>query len=161
MFEPKPIKGAKALLFERLVDEHPNVPREARPFRIYGIAALRESVRRELMRLLNTRCPQGSESINELERTVIDYGVPDFAHVAPAGSTDLRRLSHALEHAITAYEPRLKQVFVAIAPAKNTEPIVAVSINAMLVVGSVNEPVSFPLALSLKTGQVSEASGGE
>ena len=55
MREPKPIRGAKALLFERLVDEDHHTPSEARPFRIYGVEALRESVGTELMRRILDR----------------------------------------------------------------------------------------------------------
>lgn len=154
MLEPKPIKGAKALLFERLVDEHPNVPGEAQPFRIYGVAALRDSVQRELLRLLNTRCPVLGGPADECDRTVIDYGIPDFSHVGPASTTDLQHLAQVLERAITAYEPRLQQVRVTLEPAKNSQSSARGIIAANLVVGTVNEPIAFPLVLSLKTGEV-------
>jgi len=154
MLEPKPIKGAKALLFERLVDEHPNVPGEAQPFRIYGVAALHDSVQRELLRLLNTRCPVLGGPADERDRTVIDYGIPDFSYVGPASTTDLRQLAQVLERAITAYEPRLQQVHVTLEPAKNNQSAARGMIAANLVVGTVNEPIAFPLVLSLKTGEV-------
>lgn len=154
MLEPKPIKGAKALLFERLVDENPNVPGEAQPFRIYGVAALRESVQRELSRLMNTRCPVSGGIVDERDRTVIDYGIPDFSHVGPASTTDLQHLSQVLERAITAYEPRLQQVRVTLEAAKNSQSVVRGTIAANLIVGTVNEPIAFPLVLSLKSGEV-------
>ncbi|HEY6352154.1 MAG TPA: type VI secretion system baseplate subunit TssE [Candidatus Angelobacter sp.] len=154
MLEPKPIKGAKALLFERLVDENPNTPGEAQPFRIYGVAALRESVQRELARLLNTRSPVLGGLVDERDRTVIDYGIPDFSHVGPASTTDLQHLARVLEQTITAYEPRLQQVHITLETAKSSQSVVRGAIAASLVVGTVNEPVSFPLVLSLKTGEV-------
>ena len=154
MLEPKPIKGAKALLFERLVDENPNTPGEAQPFRIYGVAALRESVQRELARLLNTRSPVLGGMADERDRTVIDYGIPDFSHVGPASTTDLQHLAQVLERTIAAYEPRLQQVRITLEPATNSQSVVRGVIAGNLIVGTVNEPIAFPLVLSLKTGEM-------
>lgn len=153
MFEPKPIKGAKALLFERLVDEDPQRKFEGQPFRIYDAADLRLSVQRELSRLLNTRCPLPVKSVDPLARTIIDYGIPDFSFMSAASTTDALELARLLENAISAYEPRLRQVHVEIHPALNNQSAVMGVISAMLTVGSINEPVSFPLVLSLKTGE--------
>ncbi|HEV2962466.1 MAG TPA: type VI secretion system baseplate subunit TssE [Candidatus Angelobacter sp.] len=154
MREPKPIQGAKALLFERLVDEDPHTPGEAQPFRIYGVAALRESVGRELMRLLNTRCPRLEGPVDEADRTILDYGVPSFSHISVSSETDTRQLVRILEQAITVYEPRLRNVQVTIEPSKTSKTTAVGSIEAMLVVGNVNEPVSFPLVLSPKRSEI-------
>jgi type VI secretion system protein ImpF len=154
VFEPKPIKGAKALLFERLVDESPNLPGEAQPFRIYGVEALRNSVHRELMRLLNTRCPLPGGPVDEQDRTVFDYGIPDFSYMGASSDTDTQQLARNLERAIVAYEPRLQDVHVTIEPAKNSKSTVTGILNATLAVGNINEPVSFPLVLSIKSGEI-------
>jgi type VI secretion system protein ImpF len=148
--EPKPIQGAKALLFERLVDQDPHTPREAQPFRIYGVAALRESVGRELMRLLNTRCPRLGGPVDEADRTILDYGIPNFSHLSVGSDTDTHQLARILEQSITVYEPRLRNVRVTIEPSNTSKTTAIGSIEAMLVVGNVNEPVSFPLVLSPK-----------
>jgi type VI secretion system protein ImpF len=152
--EPRPIKGAKALLFERLVDENPPLPGEGQPFRIYGVAALRASVGRELMRLLNTRCPRSGGPANETERTILDYGIPDFSHMSAGSDTDALQLARILESVISVYEPRLRHVRVTIQPSKESRAAVTGAIEGMLAVGTVNEPVSFPLLLSLKSGEV-------
>jgi type VI secretion system protein ImpF len=154
--EPKPIKGAKALLFERLVDEDPHTPGEAQPFRIYGMAALRASVGRELMRLLNTRRPRLGDPMKEAEgdRTILDYGIPDFSHMAAGSETDAHQLARTLEQTISIYEPRLREVRVTIGPSTTSKNAVVGSIEGTLVAGMVNEPVSFPLVLSLKSGEV-------
>lgn len=141
-------------MFERLVDENPNVPGEPQPFRIYGVATLLNSVQRELVCLLNTRCPLPGGPSDERNRTIIDYGIPDFSHVGPSSTTEIHQLAQVLERAIAAYEPRLQQVHVTIETAANNQSAAVGSISANLVVGSVNEPVSFPLLLSLKTGEV-------
>lgn len=154
MREPKPIQGAKALLFERLVDEDPHTPGEAQPFRIYGVAALRASVGRELMRLLNTRCPRLGGVVNEADRTILDYGIPDFAHLSAGSDTDTQQLARILERTVAIYEPRLKNVRVTVERSRMSQSAVVGSIEGLLVVGNVNEPVSFPLLLALKTGEV-------
>ena len=154
MREPKPIQGAKALLFERLVDEDPHTPGEAQPFRIYGVAALRASVGRELMRLLNTRCPRLGGVVNEGDRTILDYGIPDFAHLSAGSDTDTQQLARILERTIAIYEPRLRNVRVTVERSRMSQSAVVGSIEGLLVVGNVNEPVSFPLLLALKTGEV-------
>jgi type VI secretion system lysozyme-like protein len=157
--EPKPIKGAKALLFERLVDEDPYTPFEARPFRIYDTRGVLASVQRELMRLLNTRCPSRTKAGMPQDGTILDYGIPDFSYRSAASETDARELARVLENAITAYEPRLRQVHVEASPAPGNQSAVVGVISAMLVVGAINEPVSFPLVLSLKSGAAELMSG--
>ena len=154
MREPKPIQGAKALLFERLVDEDPHTPGEAQPFRIYGVAALRESVGRELLRLLNTRCPRVGGPVDEADRTILDYGIPNFSQMATGSDNDMHQLGRILEQAITVYEPRLRNVQVTIESSKTSKTTAVGSIEAMLVVGNVNEPVSFPLVMSLKRSEI-------
>ncbi len=154
MREPKPIRGAKALLFERLVDQDPQRPAEPQPFRMYSAGFLRASVGQELIRLLNTRCPRGRGPANEVDRTILDYGIPDFSHMAATSDTDAHQLARVLERAIAIYEPRLREVRVTITPSIKSQTAVTGVIEAMLVVGTVNEPVSFPLVLSLKSGEV-------
>ncbi len=154
MREPKPIRGAKALLFERLVDEDPHTPSEARPFRIYGVEALRESVGRELMRLLNTRCPRIGGLVSEADRTILDYGIPSFSHVSAGSETDTRQLAQILEQAIRFYEPRLREVRVAIQASTTSKITTTGTIEAMLAVDNVNEPVSFPLVLTPKRSEI-------
>lgn len=154
MREPKPIRGAKALLFERLVDEDHHTPSEARPFRIYGVEALRESVGRELMRLLNTRCPRIGGMVDEADRTILDYGIPSFSHVSTGSDTETRQLAQILEQAIKFYEPRLRQVRVTIDASTTSKITTTGTIEAMLVVDNVNEPVSFPLVLTPKRSEI-------
>jgi len=152
--EPKPIRGAKALLFERLVDEDHHTPSEARPFRIYGVEALRESVGTELTRLLNTRCPRIGGIVDEADRTILDYGVPSFTHISTGSDTDTRQLAQILEQAIKFYEPRLREVRVTIESSTTSKITTTGTIEAMLVVDNVNEPVSFPLVLTPKRSEI-------
>ena len=55
MREPRPISGAKTPLFDRLLDDGMNVRQPVSPTRAFDMVRLRESVRADLVRLLNTR----------------------------------------------------------------------------------------------------------
>ncbi len=151
--EPKPIWGARALLFERLVDDQHESQEEARPLRIHDIDALRESVKREVTRLLNTRRPHRETSHEGDELTVLDYGIPDFSHLEAASTTDRQNLAAILVKSIAAFEPRLTQVEVSLNPAPGNPTRLVGRINAMLEVDSVKEPVSFPLTIGIESGE--------
>lgn len=149
----------RAPLFDRLVDRDPRWRRELRPLRTLDREGLLESVRRELARLLNTRAPLPPEELAGRQRTVIDYGVPDFANYSPASHDDRRRLAEALRQAIAAYEPRLAQVKVTVEPAPAEEGALVGRIDAVLVVEEVHEPVSFPTIFQGATGEVEVHAG--
>jgi len=155
MREPKPIAGARALLFERLVDLNPGSQDDgSRPFRILNGEQLKKSVRRELHRLLNTRCSLSLHVLAEQDRTVINYGIPDFSSLS-AEDADARELvSQVVGRTIAAYEPRLKHIRVTVEPLANNEWGLALNIEALLVVDSFTEPVSFPVLLNNKNGAV-------
>jgi type VI secretion system protein ImpF len=67
-------------------------------------AALRDSVGRELVRLLNTRSsprPAGPLSVP-------DFGLPDWSSSYAADVDDRQRLARTIEAAVRAFEPRLR-----------------------------------------------------
>ena len=155
--------GARALLFERLVDLEPN-REEAQPFRVLDKEELRESVRRELGQLLNTRCPVPLHRLAEEERTVINYGIPDFTSLSPQSARDRNLICDLIAQTITAYEPRLRNVRVCADCYEEDERRLQVTVEAELVTDSVIEirsypeagpalePISFPVVLNHKTG---------
>ena len=150
MAQPKPIAGARALLFDRLVDvaDHD----EVQPLRILNEKQLKASVRRELERLLNTRCSIPLHQIGEEERSVINYGIPDFSSLSPHNADDHALIASIVGQTILAFEPRLRQVRVEVQPVFGAESALWLNINAELVVGMYSEPVSFPVTLNNKSG---------
>jgi type VI secretion system protein ImpF len=121
MRETRHTGGARALLFERLVDLDPSVNEESQPFRVLSKTELWESVSRELGRLLNTRCPVPLRLIGEVERTVINYGVPDFTSLSPQNSADRQLIATTIGQTIAAFEPRLRNVRVTAGRFEETE----------------------------------------
>jgi len=154
MREPRPIPGARALLFERLVDLEPASSQESPPFRVLDRQALEQSVRREVARVLNTRCPRPERLQEEGERTVINYGLPDFTFLVAASGGDRQRLADEIARALAAYEPRLTQVRVTLDPVDGNPSALAGRIEAILAIGMVGEPVAFPMMVQLKAGEI-------
>jgi type VI secretion system lysozyme-like protein len=143
--EARRLPGARALLFERLVDRDHRAREEQDPARMLDPAALRLSVRRELEHLLNTRCALPAEALEGRARTTLEYGVPDFSHLQTRDTGAQKQVAEEVRRAVAAYEPRLKQVKVMVEPgaAPDAERRLTVRVEAMLVVGEVMEPVSF------------------
>ena len=154
MLRPRNIEGAKAPLFDRLVDLDPKSQTESRPFRTLNRLELRESVLRELGWLLNTRCPIPVHLLYDRERSIIDYGIPNFSHLVPQSGDDQKRLAWVLSRTIDAFEPRLSGVRVAVTPDPTNPMALQFQIEANLVVGAGTEPVSFPAVIHPKTGEV-------
>ena len=136
-------------MFERLSNPAFHDPAKPPPVRVYGRVELKESIRRELDRLLNTRCA----ARRDRNGTVIDYGIPDFSWMSAASADDRQLLAETLARKIACYEPRLREVRVTIEPDASDVRSVIGWIEATLVVETIREPVSFPLSIRNKSGE--------
>src|ERR1051325_9804857 len=95
MRDPKKVEGGRALLFERLSGTGPRDEQKeggAPPFRVHDIAELKQSVARELARLLNTRAAWPLSEREGREMSVLDYGLPDFSPLSALSGDDQARL---------------------------------------------------------------------
>ena len=151
MREPQPIAGARVPLFDRL-DLNPEIDDEQRPFRILTRDQLKASIRRELGRLLNTRCSLSLDQVGEEERSVVNYGIPDFSSLSAQNADDQALIGRIVVQTVTAFEPRLQNVAVDVRPVPNSEAGLYLFLDAMMVVGQFNEPVYFPVVLNNKNG---------
>jgi type VI secretion system protein ImpF len=141
-------------LLDRLLDDHPDVSREPISKRFQDLHDLRASVARDLETLLNTR----QESLNELpaefeevNRSLVVYGLPDFTAFNLLNPADLGRLRRAIENAIANFEPRLQRVRLTMEPPRQNERSVRFRIEALLRVDPAPEPVAFDTVLQLGT----------
>jgi type VI secretion system lysozyme-like protein len=146
---------ARRPLFDRLVDYEPQLEREVRPLRALDGRGLKESVRRELQTLFNTRCEFSAQRLPVRDRSVINYGIPDFSHFSAHNMEDRRKLATILRHAIEAFEPRLRNVRVELVEAPGDPSSLGGVIEAMLAVGNLAEPIAFRTVLQLKEGLAS------
>jgi type VI secretion system protein ImpF len=146
--------AGRVCLFDRLVDENPSRKQEAVPYCTLDRAGLRQSVTRELGRILGTRCPITGDDALSRERTVIDYGLPDLEFGGRALlPEESRRLQRLVLRTIEAYEPRLQQIHVEIKRREDAgiHARLVVSLTAVLVTDEVREPLSFEAPLEMGT----------
>jgi type VI secretion system lysozyme-like protein len=129
------------------VDLDPQSRTEAEPLRVLDRDGLLASVRREVGRLLNTRCTLTLEELEGRDRTVLEYGLPDFSHLHTRDPRAHDALAEHIRETVSAYEPRLRQVRIAVEPLRNSQRELLARVDALLVVGDVMEAVSFPVAI--------------
>lgn len=140
--------GARAPLFDRLIDETPGTPGEPMPKIYLDTQGLADSVEREVRTLLNTRCPLSEAEIDYDERTVIDYGLIDLAGFFTADLQDQRRLSQHIARTIAAYEPRLAKVAVTLERLHKEVRALDVVISGEMRVGEIVHPIAFPVRIA-------------
>lgn len=140
-------EGGRALLFDRLTDLSPELPEEERPFRTLSRDELRQSIRRELARILNARSITPLEILESREWTVLDYGLPDYSGWYTRASSARTKLEELVRRTIETFEPRLVNPVVRVAHADEGEHLLRVHVEGSMQVGRTMEPVSFPLAL--------------
>lgn len=126
------------------------------------IEQLRDAVARDLERLLNTRSALLSDGIDvgpQARRSVVCFGVPDFADRVMASSDDQRFIARSLVEAIETHEPRLKHVSVDFQQGGSSGGSLQFTIRATLVVRPNRESVSFDAVLlpSASRYQVTQA----
>ena len=137
----------RAPLFDRLVDSGVNTRSGPRSGRTLDRTGLLDSVRREVEQLLNTRCSIPAERVSSSERSVIDYGMPDPAPLSASNPDDLILLGNIVSSTVQAFEPRLKRVRATVARVEGSPRSASARIEALLLVDSVAEPVSFEVPL--------------
>ena len=81
-------------------------------------------------------------------RSVVGFGLSDFAGLSLANVHHRRNICVSIESAIAAHEPRLRQVRVELELHRKTVNARYFSINAVLVVRPAQEPVSFDALLT-------------
>ena len=150
----RPEDNVRAALFDRLIDLEPEIQREPRPLRTMNVKGLYKSVREELNRLLNSKCPLTFDELENRERTTIDYGVPDFSAFNPQSVDDQRLLAKNIKDTIGIYEHRLENVRIKIEKFVDDEKALFVQIEGFLAFETVREPVSFPLVIREKGEKV-------
>jgi type VI secretion system protein ImpF len=116
------------------------------------MAALADSVRNEVARLLNTRAHLRGRNAELAAGTVLDYGLPDFASRSAASGSDLETLAASIADKLAASEPRLEGVRVVLQPDPRDPKAVTGTIYASLRAGMQMEPVTFPVQIASAEG---------
>ena len=117
---------------------------------------LKASLRRDLEWLLNTRriVEPAPDSLVEVNRSLYNYGLPDFSSYSLNSPKDRGRLLRALEIAIGLFEPRLAGVKVtALETPSPGSRVLRFQIEGLLLKDPAPEQVSFDTVLQLANGE--------
>jgi len=149
-------------VLDRLLDDAPDTTRESPASRHQVLRELKQSVRRDLENLLNTRirCLEVPVNCKELGQSLINYGIPDITGADLGTAQDRESFCRLLQDIIRQYEPRFTKVSVTPAPAADAQDrTFRFRIDAMLMAEPAPEPVVFDSELQPGTGDF-EVKGG-
>ena len=142
-----------APLFDRLTDNEPDVPSEPRPFRSLTVPQLKDSIKKEVSTILNTRecrIPFGIRAIRdeeELPSDILEYGLPDFSKFDATNSTGRNQITKHIENILPIYEPRLDQVKAEVLQYDKKNQTLTVSITGHITVIPLPERFTFPVKI--------------
>ncbi len=154
---PRTAPASRVLLFDRLFDFEPQQTEEAQPRRVLRRGAVVDSIRTELLRLLNSRCAASFDVVDGSVRTVLNYGLPDFLALNPTRERDRQRLVRAITDAIRAYEPRLRGPVVIATPHPERPGALSLTVEGTVMLDNLAEAVSFPLLVEARGGAIRPA----
>ncbi|MBV6319316.1 type VI secretion system baseplate subunit TssE [Duganella violaceipulchra] len=143
------MKGFTPGLFDRLMDMPVNGASSGTVSRL-SIEDLKDSVARDLEALLNTRAVIPEELLKrypECGRSIVTYGLNDFAGLSLSSTDDRAFICRCLEKAIARHEPRLRNVQASLELRADSINRLNFAITALLVVSSAHEPVNFDAVL--------------
>ncbi len=105
-------KHLKMPVLDCLIDNDPEVKVEAGKSANMLLEQMKESVRRDLENLFNTRqcCLSPPEDYPELEASLLNYGLPDLATINLDSSQEVLDFCSEVEANIRHYEPRIKKI---------------------------------------------------
>lgn len=135
-------------ILDRLIDDRPDLTTESGNRQHAGIKDLRESVRRDLEHLLNTRHRALSVPEGPLDLSLMNYGLPDLQTINFVSSEGRIAFCHLLEQQILSFEPRFKSVRVTmLAREREHEQTVRFRIEALMFADPAPEEIVFDTAL--------------
>ena len=133
-------------VLDRLLDDEPNNRREVPKSRIQALRELKQSVRRDLENLLNTRwrCVAWPPGLQQLDQSLVSYGIPDFTGLSVSSPSDREHLRNIIERAIRRFEPRFKTVKIVLLKNRDMfDRTLRFRIDALLYAEPAPEPVVF------------------
>lgn len=144
-------------VLDRLLDFDPKSTTEAPKTRLRSLNELKQSVKRDLEWLLNTRAFLGDvdEKLEEVKKSVAVYGLPDFTGISAKNYKEQVRLTTAIEDAIKYFEPRFIDLKVSLEPINNVDKALKFRIEARLDMEPSPEPIAFDTVLELGSGEFS------
>ena len=105
-------KNLRASVLDRLIDQDPGNQIDKDHGQHQKLKELRNSVRRDLENLFNTRVRmlEPDENYSQLQHSILNYGLPDLATVNLANIEKRREFVEEMQRLLLAFEPRFKTV---------------------------------------------------
>jgi len=105
-------KKLRASILDRLIDNEPQSNTDSDANKYHKLKNLRNSVRRDLENLLNTRYKimQPAEEYKEIELSLLNYGLPDLATINMSDVDKKKEFIENFETILREYEPRFKSI---------------------------------------------------
>jgi type VI secretion system protein ImpF len=158
-------KEFRPSILDRLIDDAPHIQVEADKNRHQQMRELRNSVKRDLQNLLNTRYRMLAppDEFKHLELSLLNYGLPDLATINIADLEKKKNFTRLLEKILRNFEPRFKTVKVTHLDSKdNTDRTLKFRIDATLYADPAPEIVVFDSMLDpvSRTVNVEESKNG-
>ncbi len=141
-------KKLLAPLMDRLLNDS-KTSSYARPQAV--ITQIRESVRRDLESLFNTRSCAHSPArhFTHLQKSLLNFGLPDLTTVNFSSKEDRKSFCSQVESVIKRYEPRVKSAKVSINDKIDVEdPTIRFRVEAVLHVSPSEEVIVFDSAFN-------------
>ncbi len=142
-------------LMERLIDQDPKNATENPMTRAQSLRLLKNSLRRDLEWLLNSR--QNPEAVGpeyrELERSLFNYGLPDATTMSWTSVADRQKLSRLIQVTLARFEPRISRLkVIPLESAGAARHVLRFQIEGLLDMDPAPEHISFDTVLQLSTG---------
>lgn len=151
-------KKLRPSILDRLFDDEPYNQTEHEPQHHQLLRQLRNSIRRDLEHLLNTRLHvvKPPEEYTEIETSLLNYGLPDLATINIMDIEKRNEFTLKLEQTLREYEPRFKSVNVSyLKNTNNTDRTLRFRIDAVIYADPIPEVVIFDSVLESVTRSVS------
>jgi type VI secretion system protein ImpF len=138
-------------ILDRLIDDPDNpLPTS----RASSTKHFKDSVRRDLEWLLNSRSPLQLPHGPESERSLYTFGLPDISSISLLSLRDRQMLTKAIQAAVAKFEPRILNPRVVLVTA-NDQRVQSIRflIEGILRMEPNPEPVAFDTVLDLASGE--------
>ncbi len=133
----------------------PKLSSEAPKSRSQSLQELKQSVRRDIEWLLNSRNTNAEipEGLKEVRKSLAAYGLPDFTTMSSKDVDDRKELIDSVEDALKFFEPRIMKLKVILDETDIVNRGVRFKIQGVLRVEPTPEPVVFDTVLQTGIGE--------
>ncbi len=138
-------------ILDRLIDD-PDDPLPT--MRSSSVQHFKDSVRRDLEWLLNSRAPAQPPAGKESDRSLYTFGLPDISSISLLSHRDRQMLTKAIQAAVAKFEPRIQNPRVVLVTANDQRvQTLRFIIEGILRMEPNPEPVAFDTVLDLSSGE--------